>query len=524
MDDSRGPRRPSPSIETRRVYWFYILPTVLAVCWQVIAVLQGGRISASRGAALGIGIAILAWCVRFAPKRKATLVTRALIACLSSGLFWLSLLQVTLRLTTVLALGFLFFVTAGVIHACMLFWVTRPSGGDSRLGKIVLEAGFSLSVLAVFLFGVEGVFRIFFPPRIYAPLPDNPAAGSHLTRTRDGLFVGRPGFRGTFVHPEFSGIRVEMNDYGLRDSLDEATPPAAGEASVLVLGDSFAYGTGVELEETFQEVLEARRKDITAQPLRVYGAGVPGYGTLHELQLLRELAPRTRPQVVIVAVFEQNDFQDNWSAEKQAAARTSQKAERENSESERLALGGSLRSRFQSLSATSSSMLVARTQVRPLLFRLGLINRVDSEPFLDQFLLLEPPNTVEETRDSVITQLMNIRGESEKLQADLVLLLIPAAAQSDTDRFEQLLSLKAAGERAGFSRTAFHQDFVARLRHDNFLVVDMLPHLEREFEAGRDCYLKEGHWNARGHALAAENLVPVLAKLLAKQEASINPQ
>ena len=42
----------------------------------------------------------------------------------------------------------------------------------------------------------------------------------------------------------------------------------------------------------------------------------------------------------------------------------------------------------------------------------------------------------------------------------------------------------------------------------------MLPPLEAEARAGKPCYLHEGHWNAHGHAVAADELVPVLEGLL----------
>jgi hypothetical protein len=45
-------------------------------------------------------------------------------------------------------------------------------------------------------------------------------------------------------------------------------------------------------------------------------------------------------------------------------------------------------------------------------------------------------------------------------------------------------------------------------------VVDVLPQLEAEITAGRDCYHREGHWNAHGHEVAAAALAPVLAEVL----------
>jgi hypothetical protein len=100
---------------------------------------------------------------------------------------------------------------------------------------------------------------------------------------------------------------ADTNEDGLRG---HAPTPARqpGEARVLVLGDSYAFGLGVESDETFAALLETRLR--ASRPVRVLNAGVPGYGTAQELAYYEHRGERLAPDLVLLA-FYQNDFEDN---------------------------------------------------------------------------------------------------------------------------------------------------------------------------------------------------------------------
>lgn len=73
---------------------------------------------------------------------------------------------------------------------------------------------------------------------------------------RDGMFVPdrrlghalRPGFHGRFTHPQYGGEEVTIGAHGFR--VAEGNPSSAAP-SVLVLGDSIAFGLGVRAAEAF---------------------------------------------------------------------------------------------------------------------------------------------------------------------------------------------------------------------------------------------------------------------------------
>jgi len=84
-------------------------------------------------------------------------------------------------------------------------------------------------------------------------------------------------------------------------------PPAdaGGRPELLVLGDSFALGHGVEYEQSFP----ARAADLLG--FAAVDTGVPGYGPTQYREVLESLlASGERPSAVVVSLFLGNDFTD----------------------------------------------------------------------------------------------------------------------------------------------------------------------------------------------------------------------
>jgi lysophospholipase L1-like esterase len=106
-----------------------------------------------------------------------------------------------------------------------------------------------------------------------------------------------------FAAPEF-GTVVSNNAWGYRSApVELARSP--GRPRVVLLGDSFTYGHGVEDDETFGAQL-----GVLLPELEVINTGVDGYGTAQQLLLLRDEGLCFQPDVVVVAFF-WNDLADN---------------------------------------------------------------------------------------------------------------------------------------------------------------------------------------------------------------------
>ena len=82
----------------------------------------------------------------------------------------------------------------------------------------------------------------------------NPAGPRYMFMADDELGIRlRPGFEGTHRDTEFR-VPVTINAMGVRD--DEVGPKTDDVFRILSLGDSFAFGYGVESKDCYANVLE----------------------------------------------------------------------------------------------------------------------------------------------------------------------------------------------------------------------------------------------------------------------------
>ena len=111
-----------------------------------------------------------------------------------------------------------------------------------------------------------------------------------------------------------AGMRVVTNELGLRDPRSPHT--SADSTQILILGDSFTFGFGVEDGDSYPRQLERLLNDAAGEESYiVINAGVPGYSTRHELRLLTRIIPHYSPRWVVVG-FHPGDVAGGYREER----------------------------------------------------------------------------------------------------------------------------------------------------------------------------------------------------------------
>jgi hypothetical protein len=188
---------------------------------------------------------------------------------------------------------------------------SHPAGRRPAPGRIADLAGKCALVFTSFLL-VGGVGEI-----VLRRLPQAGGVGAS-GRIRfnpyqpDGLlgYSLRPGARTVHEEREFA-VQVAVNSLGLRGPEQAARKPP-GVRRILVLGDSFAFGFGVEEKETFARALERRLRE-SRPATEVLNAGVPGWSADHHLVYLRERGFALEPDLVLLAACDNDPTDLAWN-------------------------------------------------------------------------------------------------------------------------------------------------------------------------------------------------------------------
>jgi len=239
-------------------------------------------------------------------------------------------------------IGLIFVAAALVLNQPMLerFVLT-----DGHLESPVLQLMIAVADIVLLLVGASLLLgaRSFRPPAavlavlsVFASL----ALGEFVARwvprfePKPRWFVGdRVSHEGEhFLHDSLTGWRMrpgysfdwtvsgrQSNYRSNREGFRSAREPGAdsGRAEVVLIGDSFTFGSGVEYDETFGARLEAALPRIV-----VWNLGMPGFGLDQIYRSLRYQVPSMDP-VLVVFVFIDDDlrrsftsFMEQWGVSK----------------------------------------------------------------------------------------------------------------------------------------------------------------------------------------------------------------
>lgn len=355
-----------------------------------------------------------------------------------------------------------------------------------------------------------------------------------------------------YMHYRGQDFSIDLNALGIRTDAGQRQPPDSAAYTILGLGDSQTFGWGVEARDCYLARLERILVESTGTRVRALNAGVIGYGTDQEADVLRGLGPVLHPKIVIVGFFA-NDIlacampkrivrygllMSDHLAMKQidlgplrhhpafsrrdeqlASMIRSPGAESDNSPaSRRKTVGINPVLRHSVLYRLIVSRINEREWLSAWLIRLHLLNENRAAQYqrltlLEFGLFLRAwPDLYEHGWDRTQDSLLQIAGRAKDMGAELLVLNIPYPFEVDEHLWH------ATAKRYHLDEQDFDVHKPSRLlstfcETHRIRYLDLRPTLRQTDGAGRDnrvFFQRDSHLTERGHALIAQDLIRYL--------------
>ncbi len=369
------------------------------------------------------------------------------------------------------------------------------------LGRRVFVNALLVAVsLAAGLAAAEAGLRAFFPQPLLESYRASDTGGPLTRRDAELGWTLRP----DVAWPDAPGTwesGLSTNAAGFRDA-PHAEVKAPGAYRVIVLGDSFVFGSGVP-----QNAILTRRLAARLGPgFEVVNLGVPGYGTDQELLTLRRWGRKLSPDLVLLGFF-WNDVMENTSERIYGLPKP-----RFTLESGRLVphppAGFSAPSAYARLDATLASRSHLWSLLRNGLSSAGrAAGEAEERPVSIDLSLRNPPPSREADFALAFALLAAVRDEAASLGAAFGVFSVPPRFLVDAGVAARLRRIY------GLPKDALEEDGFRRVREAcaarGIPFLDLLPGFRRAAAAGGRLFLPTGiHWSAAGDDAAAGLLEP----------------
>lgn len=271
---------------------------------------------------------------------------------------------------------------------------------------------------------------------------------------------------------------LETNSVGFRD-VEHAYKKNAGTFRIFAMGDSFTFGGGAELEESYLYTLETMLNQRAGkhQKVEIIKAGIPRYFPEAERLLLEHYGKKYAPDLILV-FFPPNDVADTHEGLDAVALDPS----------------GLLTSREARYIGKTGVFLYGTSYVCRYILDKYIAYRVSkkSRELGDWNEIYKPDGFYEKDWQTVESEHQKMVEIAAELKARIVFIHIPQMGPWDETHFypAQRLSAFAMKQGAGF--------------------LDMLPSMMEASKKESLYYEKEGHCNPRGYKVIAQQVYTYL--------------
>lgn len=385
------------------------------------------------------------------------------------------------------------------------------SRGRQALALLLL-AGFGICLsLLVLEVGVRALHLV--PTRFWAP---DPLLGTRLIANKEGWWTQEDH---EFVVP------IRINSQGRRD-VERETEKAPGVFRILVLGDSFIEALQVPLEESFGRRLEADLEAKMGQgAVQVATLGVSGYGTAGETLSYEQSGRRLRPDVVLLAFYPGNDVRNN-SPTLEPLLRPVYGEDgtlervitlgRDNAKAE--AKRGLLWN-LQAYQYARKILLTKQPRLAKFLTDLGILKRnaVRQEPTdggvpVDYGVYARQPSAEWEQAWDLTGQLLTrLHDDVRQDGARLAVMIVTARDDIYPEAWQRILDANPAMQGRQWDLEAPELRIVQWCNENAVPCIRLSPVFREHARQGESLhFMFDGHWNEKGHALAAQTVTAAL--------------
>jgi hypothetical protein len=313
-----------------------------------------------------------------------------------------------------------------------------------------------------------------------------------------------------------------MNALGLRGP--EVAVKSPNELRILVLGDSVAFGHGVEDSETFSARLAPRLSSDLGRSVTFGNGALPMNGEVDQVRDLRRLKAPFAPDAVLCCIYLGNDFVDNYYGPKEVVAGfvvNTQMARFYRSSPRARAMFHS-RVAFEVelwLTEKLPSLAIKRYKLEPTAEEAGRFADLpgcswDEGLFMDVMVLTPELERVLDKVEEALAQVQKLAG------VPVLALILPSKSRVWPGEYAKALSannLDTAAHRFGLAQARVTE----RCQRIGMPVLDATPWLRQaQVDAGApDATLIPGdfHLSPNGHAVVAHALAPWIADVLRQQ-------
>lgn len=385
------------------------------------------------------------------------------------------------------------------------------SRGRQALALILL-AGFGIGLSLLLLeVGVRALHLV--PTRFWKP---DALLGTRLIPNKQGWW--------TQEDHEFI-VAVQINSEGRRDvERDSAKPP--GVFRILVLGDSFIEAMQVPLDETFSRRLEAELGAAMGRDaVQVVSMGVSGYGTASQTLYYEQFGREFDPDVVLLAFYPGNDVRNN-SATLEPLLRP---VYAENGRLERVLAGGKdsakaetnrgILWKLHSYQYVRKILLTKQPRLARLFADLGLLKKkavqrqetAGGVPVDYGVYATNPTADWEEAWRSTTRLLGRLQDDVENDGGRLGIMIVTARDHIYPEAWERVLAANPPMRNREWDLEAPELRVVKWCKENAIPCFRLSPVFARHAEEGESLhFMYDGHWNAKGHALAARMIAASL--------------